>query len=98
MGSPAPEKAASPFHPVEDAVPAALAAHRAGELSLLPVLCDLEQNSNETKRRELSQCALCFQLVKKSKAGRREGALFVSSLLPLAIPFSNCNFKKCVCM
>lgn len=98
MGSPAPEKAASPFSPMEDAAPAALAAHRAGEFSLLPVLCDLEQNSDETKRRKLSQCALWFQLIKKSKAGRREGALFVSSLLPLAIPFSNCNFKKRVRM
>lgn len=53
----------------------------------------LQQNSAEMKQRKLSH-ALWFQLIKKNKAGGGRILLFVSSLLPLAISFSNHNFKS----
>lgn len=76
-----------------DCGPAALAVLRAQELSLVPAHRALQQNSAEMKQRKLLH-GLWFQLIKKSKAARAGILLFVSSLFPLALSFTNCNLKS----
>lgn len=68
----------------------------AASAGVIPAACTLccavQENSTETEKK--LPHALWFQLIKKSKAGSGVILLFVSSLLPLAISFSNCNLKS----